>query len=243
MPEMTDEQRREIGERLRRGRELAAARREAGEDDGLTPSPEQLLIASSEGKVEMTSEDLFALQTRDSGGRVAPVAQREREHQGASITHQTSALVRVYKPTDWGYTPRTIPASNLSMVIRNGWLAACPDCGRANCSVNGDPNDCPGRPKRMFRECPLGARCNNGKPKRMYDPLPTSLVHEESPTDPFQISDGAYDQSTPASRTLNIVRAHVLAFHPQEAPEYGFYPIASAPAGMNPLVGTEAGVR
>lgn len=236
MTQWTEERRAAAGERLRRGREAAAARR-----DGLTPTAEQMLIAAAQGNVAMTNEDIFTMQAAGTDGRPTAVAQREPEHQAATITHQTAGKVRVYKPTPQGYSPRIVPASNLPMLIRAGWLAACPDCGRANCSVNGDLNDCPAREPRRFRTCPIST-CR----KRIWDPIAIGQVEfdeEGHERDPNEINDGAYDLSTPETRTLAMWRAHMLAFHPQESPTYGVYADRVPVTGLNPQVGTEAGAR
>jgi hypothetical protein len=230
MPELTDEQRREAGERLRLGRERAAAERAVG-----APSPEEMMVAAAAGNIEMTNEDIFAMQLRNG----ASLATRAPEYQGATVTHSTAGLRRAYKPTGHGYQPRNVPATNLAMLVKAGWLAACPDCGRADCGVDGDQNGCTGRAKRAFRRCPLPV-CR----KRFWDPLETTgATRGAEKADPAEIVDDAYAQSTPETRTLAVWRAHMLAFHPQESPAYGIFPQMGIMTGLNPQVGTEAGVR
>ena len=247
---MTEEQRKAAGERLRAGREAAAQTRAAAPAAPPPPSAEEMLIAMSQGQIEITNEDIFAMQARGTDGRVGPVAERAKEHQQAVVTHQTAAKRRLYKPTPHGYTPREVPVSHLAQNVKNGWLAACPDCGRTDCQANGDPNDCTGRPPRLFRVCPIascGGVQGDGtfRRHRMYDPLPTGTVagREAETASPFEIDDGAYDQSTPETRTLATFRAHMLAFHPQESPTYGVYPMAAQAPMMQPQVGTQAGQR
>ena len=236
MVEWTPEARAEAGERLKAGRAAAAARRENGGDDTPTVSPEQMLIAATTGKKEVTDEDIFKLQSASGAS-----GERAPEHQSARVTHQSGGLVRLYKPTPQGYRPRRVPAANLPMLIRNGWLAACPDCGRANCSINGKINDCPGRAPRLYRTCPI-VTCG----KVFEDPAELEgpgLATDSRVRDPNEIQDGAYATSTPETRTLAMWRSHMLAVHPQEAATAGIAPLVQQAVGMQPQVGTEAGVR
>ena len=187
-------------------------------------SSEEMLLAEAADARETTTENAFASP--------AAAQHRSSEHEGATVTHSSPGLRRAYKPTPLGYMPRNVSASNLPMLIRQGWLAACPDCGRANCGVDGNLNDCTGRPNRAYRTCPIDT-CGY----QIWDPLPIGVVAVDRAADPNEIKDGLADQSTPASRTEALWRAHILGYHPQEAPTYGVYTQVGMIAGMQPQVG------
>ena len=206
--------------------------------DAAQVSAEELLLAEADNARSTTTESAFNAQ----GAAVS----RSAEHQGATVTHTTSALRRAYKPTPQGYTPRNVAAANLPMLIRQGWLAACPDCGRANCGVDGNLNDCTGRPPRAYRTCPecriTHADGTVGE-YRIWDDLPIGAPKLAGGNDPNEIRDGLSASSTPATRTEALWRAHMLAYHPQEAPTYGVYAQVGVMTGLQPQVGIEAGQR
>ena len=109
MATMTDEQRTAVGERLRAGRANAAKARNA--------TAEQMLAATMTGQTEITKEDIFSLRQRPTGAGEAaqPVAARSAGQQQATVTHETSAKVWMFKPTPQGFMRRLIPASNIGL--------------------------------------------------------------------------------------------------------------------------------
>ena len=211
-----------------------------------TATAEQLLQAANEGQTTVTQEDIFAMQQpRGAGGAPATVAERAPGMQGATVTHETASKVWMYKPTPQGYSRRLIPSNNIGMAVRSGWLAVCPDCGRSECCANGDLNDCPGRPPRMYRECPITSCVTSGGWRhRVYDPLETAVpAMPDAPPDPFAIKDDLAARSTPEERTWTELAAHLLAFHPKEAPRYGANAVVYTAPALQPQVGAQAGQR
>jgi len=179
--------------------------RKASVSDG--PSAEQLLMAKAEGTPAVqTREDLADVVDKD-------VLQDDSGH----VDHTKPGRVAVYKPTPLGYRRRDIPVTNLGMALRNGFLPKCPDCG-GECGYG--MNDCPGRPKRLYRVCTIPG-CGH----RVYDFQAVSAEEiVENPDDPSLIQDDAYLNSTPESRTKAMMDKHKLARHPTEAAAEGIMP-------------------
>ena len=177
----------------------AQSRRMKGQVGQVTigPTEEQLIIAQSQGKIDVSQEDIFDLAVKRAQG----------QEDTGTIRHQRPGMVRVYKPTPWGYSPRDIPVTNLPNVLMQGWKPKCPDCG-GSCSA--EPNSCPGREKVAYRMCPV-AGCS----KKVYDFQHTET--QEASDDPNLIQDEAYIQSTPAARTKAALDVHILSRHPTEA--------------------------
>lgn len=171
------------------------------------PSAEQILIAQAQATApQVTSEDLRDVVDKETMG----------DDKG-SVSHTKPGLVRVYKPTPYGYKAREIPVTNLAQALKGGFLAHCPDCNAAGIDGQdcGDaPNDCPSREKRMYRTCPV-PQCG----KKVYDYLQDVEVAEDD--DPMKIVDDAYLQSTPELRTKSVLDKHMLALHPNEAAAAG----------------------
>lgn len=176
------------------------------------PTEEQLIIAQSQGKIDVSQEDIYELATRREAG----------QEDSGSITHQRPGMVQVYKPTPWGYSPRSIPVTNLPNVLSQGWKPKCPDCGG---SCTAEPNSCPGRDPMAYRICPV-AGCR----KKVYDFQHTET--EETSDDPNLIQDEAYIQSTPAARTKAGLDVHILARHPTEARAAGLIDVRAVVTGV-----------
>lgn len=187
----TKEQRAAQSRRMKAGMTGQAAQVSIG------PTEEQLIIAQSQGKIDVSQEDIFDLAAKRETG----------QEDTGSITHQRPGMVQVYKPTPWGYTPRLIPVTNLPNVLSQGWKPKCPDCG-GFCTA--EPNSCSGREKVAYRICPVA-----GCKKRVYDFQQQGT--EEASDDPSLIQDEAYIQSTPAARTKAGLDVHILSRHPTEA--------------------------
>ena len=200
-------------------------------------TPEELMLAEADGAAVKTVEDASALLGQSQGDAGTRVG---------SVTHSGPGMRRAYKKTPLGWMPRMVSAANLPMLIRAGWLAACPDCGRANCGVNGDLNDCTVRPPRAYRTCnlcePKLMPDGSVRGYRIYDDLPLGGVEMAPSSDPNEIRDGVGSASTPASRTEALWRAHILGYHPQEAPTYGVYAQIGVMAGF-PQPGAPEGSR
>ena len=173
-------------------------------------SPTEMFLARNANQMAETSEDFQQGGDTAVIGRSGPV------------------LLTMYKPTTYGYKPVMVPSSNLSWVVTQGYLDRCPSCG-GHCGV--DINACPGRPKLMYRVCPV-ATCR----KKFYD-IPASAPDAVGPEagDPNLIKDDAYMESTPELRTKAALDAHMFAYHPSESP-------ALAPKNpRNPLEGPPPG--
>ncbi len=175
----------------------AQSRRMKAPQVTIGPTEEQLIIAQHQGKIDVSQEDIFELASKREAG----------QEDSGSITHQRPGTVRLYKPTARGYSPRNVPVTNLPSLLANGWKSKCPDCG-GDCGP--DPNACPGREKMGFRVCPVPS-CG----KKIHDFQAEEAV--EVDVDPNLIKDGAYIESTPATRTKAAMDIHILARHPQEA--------------------------
>ncbi len=189
--EWTEEQREEARQR--------AKRHNFGKKAVVTqgPSDEALLVAQATAAPAVVTKDDIS----DEGER-------------ATVTHTKTGRTRVYKPTAYGYKARYIPNTNVPMALSNGFLAKCPDCG-GEC---GDGvNDCPNRPKRMYRICPV-PQCG----KQIFDFEQKDIdALEGDEGDPMAIKDDAYMQSTPELRTKAVMDKHMLAIHPNEAAAAG----------------------
>ncbi len=161
------------------------------------PSDEALLIAQAQAKPSVVTTDNLT-EEKDRG----------------TVTHTKSGLVRVYKPTAYGYKAKYIPATNVTMALANGFLARCPDC---NGECGDGPNDCPERPKRMYRQCAV-PQCG----KKIFDYEQKDIdAADIDAADPMAIRDDSYMQSTPELRTKAVLDKHMLLIHPNEAAAAG----------------------
>lgn len=141
----------------------------------------------------------------------------------ARISRSGYGTMAVFKLTPTGVTKIKVAVQSVAEVLRQPhYSAVCPDCGFAECGPG--ENDCPGRPPRAYRICPV-ASCN----KRIYDTKPTGkyLVDEfdhsgrDDGNDPNVIRDDSYNVSTPESRTKAMMDTHIVGVHPATAMEMG----------------------
>jgi hypothetical protein len=132
----------------------------------------------------------------------------------ARMRHETSRKIVMFKPLDNGRVGRKeVPSANLQMLMEGGWLWECPDCGT---DCYDDPNECPGRAPRKYRECNI---CD----ARFYDPGDNKM-QKEAVDDSNKIVDDADAKatpSTPEARTLQMLQWHIAAYHPEEAAARG----------------------
>lgn len=180
------------------------------------PSPAMLVMAETEGKMVQGSEEI-----QIEGGD-AP-----QGYQGGTITHRRPVEVWMWKPTQYGWRPRKIKATNIRHAIEDGWLAYCGDCKSQTCGVPGgtDVNKCPGREPLKFRRCPV---CG----KRVMDA--PAMARFESEDDESEIVDEGLMPSTPEQRTKVRLETHMATYHPQEAPNYGIGVRLDAHPGVEP---------
>lgn len=204
--EWTDEQRAAASER---------AKAQWASQKTTAPSDAQMLMAQAQSTAEQVSTQ-----------RLEDVVEAEvlGDDRG-DVTHTQPGKVRVYKPTPYGYKPREIPVTGLAQALDGGFLPNCPDChGQCGDGVN----DCPGREKRAYRQCPV-PQCR----KKVYDFIQGLDV--EDADDPMKIEDDAYALSTPELRTKALMDKHMLVLHPNEAAAAGIV----APA-QRTLVGAKS---
>lgn len=160
-------------------------------------SPE-VLIAQYEGQSVTTVE-----RTKDEDGN--PVV----------TEHTRPGTLIMYKPTErHGYVPRTVSASAIKMLLRQGWYEFCPDCRQKHVDKNGqestDPNLCTAREPVKVRICRV---CR----KRIYDNVRFNEPVEGELEDENIIQDALYDQTTAEQRTAVLLNLHYWMRHPNEA--------------------------
>lgn len=199
--EWTDEQRAVAREQaIKQGLGRKAAVTEA-------PSAEQMLIAQAQGTApQVTTQNLSSVVDKETMG-----------DDSGKVTHTKQGLIRVYKPTQFGYKPRVIPATNLAQALKGGFLPHCPECnpgGLPGKDCGDGINDCPAREDRAYRVCPI-PQCG----KKVYDYQQDMTVASDE--DPSRIDDDAYMQSTPELRTKAVMDKHMLGRHPNEAAAAG----------------------
>ena len=171
------------------------------------PSAEAMLLAQAQSIApQATTEELTTVVDKETMG----------DDRG-TVSHVTAGLVRVYKPTAYGYKPKNIPATNLAQALKGGFLAHCPDCNPqgidgADCSDG--TNDCPVREKRFYRVCPVPS-CG----KKIHDYQQD--IEQTAEEDSMRIEDNAYMQATPELRTKALMDRHMLGLHPNEAAAAG----------------------
>lgn len=167
-----------------------------------------LLARASSMGPEETAEDFVNDDSREQG---TP----------AKVARSGYGTVRVYKLTPSGSVPIKVNVQSVVSVLAAGYSPVCFDCGREDCGD--DVNDCPGRPPRKFRICPVTS-CR----KKIYDPQPTGKYKQDdfdnsqrATDDDNAIVDDTYSQSTPESRTKAQMDLHLIGFHAATAMEMG----------------------
>lgn len=168
-------------------------------------SPE-VLIAQHEGRMVRTQEMI------------------ESEDGGVLTTHTRPGTLVMYKPTErHGYVPKTVSASAIRLLLRQGWREFCPDCNGRHLDKNGDestdPNLCPAREPLAVRVCRV---CG----KRIYDNLGFSEVPQSD--DPNVIADDVYTATSPEQRTLASLNLHYWVRHPRQAQMMNLPPLPVA---------------
>ena len=170
-----------------------------------TKSKKELLaLALRQADVDRNEEDPYAALKDD-----------RPEGAKATLRHETSRKIIMFKYADNGRVQRKeVPSANLQMLMENGWLWECPDCGT---DCYDDPNACPRRDPVKYRECPV---CF----KKFHDYGVTKANTEDTDDDVNRIMDVSTPKnspSTPESRTLQALNMHIAAYHPEEAASRG----------------------
>lgn len=192
---------------------LGPARRPEGEPEPEPAPPEDRRAARRPSRREL----FLARNANTIDTEAVEVDVPERgSHDIVNLEVRTARRIILYKPTDYGWSPRPVPSTNLVMLLDNGWSEFCGNCGSY---CNTDPNSCAGRPKRKFIRCPIDR-------KRLYDFNPAlvrALLEEAEDFDENELTleDVQMFSSTPETRLKALLSQHMLAFHPQEAQTFG----------------------
>ena len=181
-----------------------------------TPSPEAMLGALHRNKMIETAEDGHLLI------RNAP-----NRGESMTVTHKTAGKVTLYKPVTntkgavLSWRRVSVKSTDFDACILQGWRATCGSC---NGYCGNEPNDCPARPKRQYRICPI---CH----VRVYDQVDDQ---GDMPVtdDPLAIQDTTFMVTTAEMRTRVLLETHIRTWHPQEGLAYGIQPLA--PATLKP---------
>ena len=168
----------------------------------------EVFIAEQQGRIEKTVE-----QAQDEDGN--PV----------KTTHIRPGTLVMYKPLEYGgYEPRTVSATAIGLLLRQGWAENCPDCGKKHIDKKGmessDPNLCSARPPVGVILCPV---CR----LRIYD----NMRVEEAPAsedDPNVIVTSDLQESTPEQRLIAARNLHMWMLHTRSAQEMNLPPLPAA---------------
>ncbi len=162
-------------------------------------------------------------------GRMVQSAETVQSEDGPVITtHTRPGTLVLYKPTEsHGYLPRTVSASALRQLLKQGWKQVCPDCNKRHINKDGiestDPNLCDARDPVAVRVCRV---CT----KRIFDNRQFTYDGKMGGDDPNVIEDEA-GSSTPEERTLASLHLHYWTWHPREAQMMKIPPL---PAALQP---------
>ena len=150
----------------------------------------------------------------------------KQAHAMTKVARSGYGKLPVYKLTPSGCVRVQVAVQSVHEVLSSPkYSASCFDCGQDDCCAgkNDTVNDCPGRPPRLFRICPITS-CR----KKVYDTEPTGKFamdefdhSDRLDNDPNAIKDETYETSTPATRTKASMDMHLIGFHPAEATEMG----------------------
>lgn len=165
---------------------------------------QETFIARNEGRVDST---------------------KETNTDGVTIAHDRPGTVVMYKPTEhMGYVARTVSASSIRLLIRQGWSEVCPDCGAEHLDKAGNattnPNACKARPPVAETLCPVCGR-------RLFDNQGfTSASEKEPDNENLILFDLA--AATPRERLQSGLDFHLWAKHPRQAQMMGRPPLPTA---------------
>lgn len=167
-----------------------------------------------------------AFIARTSSAQASDEMQFSADGVTGNITHDRPGTVVMYKPSQrMGYQARTVSASAVPMLFRQGWSDICPDCKDHHLDRNGNPttdlNACKAREAVAVRVCPV---CR----KRVYDNMSVTQALIADDDDPNVIADESYGSNDPATRTKQKMDLHLWVRHPEWAQANGVPPLPSA---------------
>lgn len=227
-------------ERLARGRATAAANRTARaagqsvvDPAETNQAPREAVPDAFEARRPTANEQFLArnigeqtLRTQPRGR--SPAMQKfiasTQLQEGEEITedadgtlHVGAKLVRLYRPTDWGWEPTNVPFTNVQMCLNSGFRTNCDDC-RGDCqpdAMRPMPNSCPGRKKFATMRCPIcrkviydfGSR-NDGPAPKLARPM-----DDAEGNDGTEIGHDAYTLLGPETRLKAAMDQHIDAYH------------------------------
>lgn len=170
-----------------------------------------------------------AVIAREANRREETAGRVTTEDGDGTVIHTRPGTMTLYKPTERnGWIPRTVSASAIGMLFKQGWQEFCPDCQGHHTDRKGnittDPNACTARPGVAVRICPVDG-------KRIYDNMSLSAAIAEADDyedDPNVIHDDPYAASSPEQRTKLKLDLHLWVRHPEWAQANGVPPLPSA---------------
>jgi hypothetical protein len=196
------------------------------------PTKEQMLLAQV-----MQNPDSETVHNMLS--ELSPDDQQYAEE--VNVSHKRGSRIILYKPIVTkgrqvlGYARKEVSAHVLGVLIEQGWIAACPNCG-SDCG--GGPNDCPGQEKRKFRRC---LECG----KRFYDPGASDVRDDRyygADDEEFEIDMEVEQGDSPEARTLDMLLTHYEGYHPTEMRRRGLTrPKPAVDASLRGVVGAGRG--
>jgi len=137
----------------------------------------------------------------------------------------------MYKPSErYGYSPRSVSASAIGLLLRQGWKEVCPDCNSRHIDKNGNestsPNLCSAREKVKAGVCRV---CG----KKVYDNQGFMETENLDLEDPNLIDDELYTKTTAEQRVISSLNLHYWLRHPRQAQMMALPPL---PEAMRDLV-------
>ena len=180
-----------------------------------TITPEQEFLVRHQNQVQHTEE---------------PITPGDTAVERGTVDHKRPGVVTMWKPRldshnrlQW-YEQRQVSATSIGMLITQGWLAACPDCGGQH---DNEPNSCPNRLPVKYRVCPV---CGD----KIYDNIADLRYEaEDEAGDPNAITSDPLENSTPETRTEFLLHVHLWNRHQRQAQMLG---IPQLPEAMRDMI-------
>ena len=166
-------------------------------------------------------------------GRTVRSVDRSQDEDGNPVitTHTRPGTIIMYKPSEkHGYSPRSVSASAIGLLLRQGWKEVCPDCNARHIDKDGvestSPNLCAAREPVKVGICRV---CG----VRRYDNQGFLEAENLDLSDPNLIDDELYTKTTPEQRVIASLNLHYWLKHPRQAQMMDLPPL---PEAMRELV-------